>query len=68
MNLQIRPGIVCYLHFFFLDNSIITIGGREGGGGCFKPHKGDQPMHEALGKYCVVNYLLSCLALVLWYE
>lgn len=52
--------------FFFLDNSIITIGGR--GGGVFEPPKGDQPMHEALGKYCVVNYLLSCLALVLWYE
>lgn len=26
--------------FFFLDNSIITIGGREGGGGCLNPLKG----------------------------
>ena len=64
---QARYCMLSAIFFFFLDNSIITIGGREGGG-CLNPHKGDQPMHEALGKYCVVNYLLSCLALVLWYE
>lgn len=36
---QARYCMLSAIFFFFLDNSIITIGGREGGG-CLNPLKG----------------------------